>query len=341
MITLDGSCGEGGGQILRTALGLSLVTGEPFTLERIRSRRKRPGLRQQHLTAVLAAAEVGQSEVEGAYIGSSRLVFRPREVRFEDYTFSVGTAGSATLVFQAILPALLRTDRRLHVAIEGGTHNPWAPPLDFVERAFLPILARMGSAVESKLHRHGFFPAGGGRIEFCLGPVDGLRPIELLRRGRLRQRLARAIVSRLPRSIADRQLRVVGQKLGWPSDCLKAEDVASSGPGNVVLVEADFENVTEVFAGFGEKGVPAERVAGLVVREASTWLEAEAAVGPHLADQLLVFMALAGGGRFTTLAPTTHTRTNIEVICRFLDVRFTVQDRGDVLWEIDCRSRGA
>src|SRR2546428_9297761 len=160
MITIDGSFGEGGGQILRTALSLSLATGTPFRIENIRAGRKKAGLLRQHLTAVLAAAEIGAAEIEGATLGSTMLTFTPKSVRAGEYRFAVGTAGSGTLVFQTILPALLRASAATRVTIEGGTHNSAAPPFDFLDRTFLPLIRKMGATVSLKLERYGFYPAG-------------------------------------------------------------------------------------------------------------------------------------------------------------------------------------
>jgi RNA 3'-terminal phosphate cyclase (ATP) len=161
MLTIDGSQSEGGGQVLRSSLALSLVTGRPFAIENIRAGRKKPGLLRQHLTAVLAAAEVSAAEVEGAALASRRLLFRPGRVRAGDYAFRVGTAGSATLVLQTVLPALLLAEGESTLTLEGGTHNPMAPPVDFLENAYLPLVNRLGPRVKVQLVRPGFYPAGG------------------------------------------------------------------------------------------------------------------------------------------------------------------------------------
>src|SRR5947207_15592691 len=164
MITIDGSQGEGGGQILRTSLALSLVTGQPFCMERIRVRRQKPGLLRQHLTAVEAAKTVGCAEVEGAEMNSQTLEFRPGPVTPGNYRFAVGTAGSATLVLQTVLPSLLTASGKSTLTLEGGTHNPLAPPFDFLVGSFMPLIRRMGATVELDLKAPGFFPAGGGRF---------------------------------------------------------------------------------------------------------------------------------------------------------------------------------
>jgi len=334
MLTIDGSSGEGGGQILRTSLALALVTGKPFRMERIRAQRPKPGLARQHLTAVRAAAEVGQAEVEGAELGARKLVFVPGEVRPGEYRFDIGSAGSTTLVLQTVLPALMIAGGPSQLWLEGGTHNIYAPPVDFLEKAFLPILARMGPKVEVTIERPGFYPAGGGRIRVGIRPEPRLRRIELTERGRTLRRAACGVVSRLPLHIAEREVDVVRRRMSWPTECVSTCQVESSGPGNVVTIEIQSEHVTEVFTGFGKLGVPAEKVAAGAVREARRYLKAGVPVGEHLADQLLIPLALAGGGTFRTLAPSSHTTTNVETLGRFLDVAVRLKEVEKDVWEV-------
>jgi len=326
VILLDGSTGEGGGQILRTALGLSLVTGTPFTIERIRAGREKPGLLRQHLTAVQAAAAVGRAEVSGAAIGSRVLTFRPGPVTPGTYSFSVGTAGSATLVFQTVLPALLTAGGPSTLSLEGGTHNAWAPPFDFLEKAFLPILARMGAKVAVKLERRGFYPAGGGRFTAMIDPASRLERLDLAERGKVKSMRGAAIVASLPAGIAQRELKVLERSLSMDRTRLKVlEDRESAGPGNVVFVEVESEHVTEVFTGFGEKRVSAEAVAGKLAKEVREYLEADVPVGEYLADQLLIPLALAGGGSFLTTPLSSHSTTNVGVVGTFLSRKFQVE----------------
>jgi len=334
VLTIDGSRGEGGGQILRTALALSLVSGTPFRIERIRAGRARPGLLRQHLTAVHAAVAVGGAEVEGAALGSPALEFRPRAVRAGAYRFAVGTAGSTGLVLQTVLPALLTAGVPSTLTLEGGTHNPAAPPFDFLARAFLPLIARMGPRVDAVLDRPGFHPAGGGQCTFKITPSGRLAPLTLLERGAIVRRRARALVARLPRQIAERELTVVRNRLGWGEEELEVVAVngEARGPGNVLLLEIESEHVTELFSGFGQLGVRAEAVAEQAVQEARRYLAAGVPVCPHLADQLLLPLALAGGGAFRTLALSSHSRTNLDVIGAFSPVRISVTgERDDVL----------
>ena len=336
-VNIDGSMGEGGGQVLRSSLSLSMATGRPLRIENLRANRSRTGLRRQHLTAVRAARTVTGADVHGAALGSTTLDFNPGRVRGGDYRFSVGTAGSATLVAQTVLPALILAREPSRLLLEGGTHNPRSPPFDFFEKSFLPVLRWMGVGVGAKLHRPGFFPAGGGSFSLEIDPPKGeLKKIELTTRGRQTSISAQAVVANLPLHIAQRELEVVKRELNLPETAVQVcEEPKSPGPGNVLTIVVEFEHVTEVFAGFGERGVSAEAVAEGAVRKAKEYISSDAAVGPYLADQLLVPMALAGGGRFTTLHPSRHTLTNISVIHRFLNVRIATHEIGDGTWLID------
>jgi RNA 3'-terminal phosphate cyclase (ATP) len=342
MITIDGSFGEGGGQILRTALALSLVTGKPFRIENIRAGRKNPGLLRQHLTAVNAAATIGQTEVTGANIGSSQLTFAPSKIAPGQYTFAVGTAGSTTLVLQTILPALLIADGQTQLTIEGGTHNPFAPPFDFLAKAFLPLLSRIGMNVTAKLDRYGFYPAGGGKMEITIipiGPSGKFSRLELDGRGVIRNRRGRAILANLPAKIGERELATIKRKLSWPHEYLTVEHVGDSySPGNVVIIELESDNLTEVFTGFGEKGRPAEEVAEQAVQHARRYLASDVAAGEYLADQLLVPLAIGGGGSFTTFPPSRHTTTNIEIIRMFLDLEIVAAPMTNREWRITVKN---
>ena len=325
MLRIDGSEGEGGGQVLRTSLALSMVTGTPVRIDKIRARRAKPGLMRQHLTAVLAAAKVSQAKVEGAEVGSTSLVFTPGPVTPGEYRFAVGTAGSVTLVLQTVLPALLTSSGPSTLTLEGGTHNPLAPPFEFLDRVFLPLVGRMGPRVEAHLERPGFYPAGGGRFSVKIEPAPALTGFELLERGEIRRRQGTAILARLPRGIAEREVQHLAEQTGWHPSCFEIQEVNSLGPGNAVLLELESEAVTEVFTGFGEVGVRAEAVAERAVQEMRRYLKAGVPVGEHLADQLLLLLALAGSGAFTTVPLSLHAMTQIELIPRFLDVKIGVE----------------
>ena len=327
--------GEGGGQVLRTSLALSLITGRPFQMKNIRAGRRKPGLLHQHLTAVNAAAAVSGAEVRGAAIGSAALHFSPSRVCPGEYFFSVGTAGSTTLVLQSVLPALITADGPSRLVIEGGTHNPYAPPFDFLEKSYLPCLIKTGPRCSCRLDRPGYYPAGGGRLSMTIAPSDRLEPLEINARGEAVKQSARAVVCQLSPHIGRRELAVVKKMLGWEDDSLKVVEMRESrGPGNVLIAELAFEHITEVFTGFGQRGVPAEKVAERVVREIREYIDSGVPVGRYLADQLLLPLAIAGRGSFTTLSPTGHTFTNIDVIGKFLDIVIRTEEIDEGIWQI-------
>lgn len=331
MITIDGSEGEGGGQILRSSLTLSLLTGEPFRIEKIRARRSRPGLLRQHLAAVEAARAISEAKVDGAALGSSSLVFRPGRVRPGEYTFAVGTAGSATLVFQTILLPLLLAGAPSDLTLEGGTHNPLAPPFPFLAESYLPLLARMGAPVSVELDRPGFYPAGGGRFTAHIAP-GVLGRLDLLTRGALVERRVRALVASLPRAVATREIEALLGALGWTAAEVDARPEGvrgSAGPGNALVVTLASEHLTEVVVGFGERGVPAERVAARCAEEVRRYLAADVPVGEHLADQLLLPLAVGAGGSFRTLAPSQHLATHVEVLRMFLGCDIAIEADGE------------
>jgi RNA 3'-terminal phosphate cyclase (ATP) len=332
MIRIDGSQGEGGGQILRTSLSLSLVTGQPFTIEKIRANREKSGLLRQHLTAVLAAAEIGKAKVEGAELGSKTLTFVPTKVHPGEYKFAVGTAGSGTLVLQTVLPALMIAKSPSKLVIEGGTHNMAAPPFDFLAKTFIPLIRRMGPKITLKLERYGFYPAGGGRFTVEIEPCERIEPINLIDRGELKSRRVTAVVALLPHHIANREVETVGNILGFGRESMEIIDTKeSSGPGNVVMVEIESENITEICTAFGKIGVRSETVAQQAAVEAAQYAASTAFAGEHLADQLLLPMAIAGSGSFSAVRQSEHTRTNIAVIRQFLPVDFEVSNFGDAV----------
>lgn len=343
MLTIDGSMGEGGGQVLRSSLALSLLSATPFRITGIRAGRARPGLMRQHLAAVNAAAQIGDATVLGADIGSTSLEFRPRAVRPGNYTFTIGTAGSTTLVFQTVLwPLLLGATAPSTLQFEGGTHNPMAPPYEFIARTFLPVLASMGGRVEVELIAHGFYPAGGGCWSATIHPAQRIERLELLERGDVRSVSARSLIANIPASIALRQLDALVAELGWDRASCRPEMVEKSrGPGNALLSFIECEHITEVVTGFGERGVSSERIAARVAGEVSRYLSADAPVGEHLADQLLLPMALGRGGVFRTIEPSRHTLTQLNLLKLFLDTTAIVTRVADEVWQIEVVNRSA
>lgn len=339
MLKIDGSFGEGGGQILRTSLALSLVTGTPFTLTKIRAGRSKPGLQRQHLASVKAAARVGNARCEGAEIGSGRLVFQPQKIQPGTYEFDIGSAGSTSLVLQTVLPPLLVAAGPSTLVLKGGTHNPHAPPFDFLERSFLPLVNRLGPGVTARLERHGFYPRGGGEVVVEIRPATTYRGLELTERGPILRRAMRALISHLPRHIAERECRTVADAEGWDASCCGVEEITDAlGPGNAVLLELISQEVTEVVSAFGEKGVRAEDVASRALHDAQRYDAANVPVGEHLADQLLVPLVLgahAGGvrSRFRASPPSSHFLTNAAVIVKFVNIPVrVVNEEGLSIW---------
>lgn len=338
-IHVDGAQGEGGGQVLRSSLALAMVTGRPVILERIRAGRDKPGLMRAHLTAVEAATAICGAEVDGAAIGSGRIAFTPGPIRAGSHAFSIGTAGSGTLVLQTILPALLVAPGPSSVTIEGGTHNPWAPTFDFLDRVYLPLVRRMGPGITATLERHGFFPAGGGRFHVAVEPCGGLAGFDLLDRGDVIARRVRALVSNLPERIGEREVRRILERLSWDRACGQIDAVAAHGPGNVVEVEIEATGLTERFTAFGRAGTSAERVADEVVGEVRDHLALGVPVGCHLADQLLLPLGISAwlpegagqtrGGAFRTGPLSRHATTHIDVLRQFLGVRIDVAPESD------------
>ncbi len=336
VLRIDGDMGEGGGQILRSALSLSLCLQRPFRIINIRQRRRKPGLQPQHLAAVMAAAEIGCAEVEGAELHSGELLFTPRKVVGGDYRFDIGTAGSTTLVLQTVILPLLMAGTPSQLTLIGGTHNPLAPSFEFIRQAFLPLLARMGAKVEFDLLRPGYYPVGAGEVRARVLPCARLVPLFLEKRGGILKIRALATLSRLPDHIARRELRVVAEGLGLEDSalCFEREQRARCA-GNTLQVTVESEHVTELFTAIGKRGLPAESVAGQVVDQVKRYLAADVPVGPYLADQLLLPMALSGGGAFVTLAPDRHAATNIDVIRRFLPLVIASRTLGAERWRIE------
>jgi RNA 3'-terminal phosphate cyclase (ATP) len=360
-VEIDGSHGEGGGQILRTSLALSIITNQPLVMKNIRAGRAKPGLRRQHLTCVQAAAAMCNAELRGATVGSQHLEFTPNEpTTATELAFDIGTAGSTTLVVQTILIPAIVAKKSLRFTVEGGTHNPMAPPFDFLTRVFFPHLNAMGARVEGTLERYGFATGGGGdkrdfydqetaqrgKLAIAIEPqfTEALAHLDLTTAGPITARHATALLARLPTHVGSRELDVVRERFDG-FDC-EVRDVPG-GPANLLMLEiergvdqhsASLRDaarpgkagtcVRELVTVHGEKGLRAETVAQRACDELQAYLDADVPVGEHLADQLLLPMAIAGGGRFRCATPSLHATTNIDTIGRFLSVPISVEPDG-------------
>jgi RNA 3'-terminal phosphate cyclase (ATP) len=330
-VTIDGRFGEGGGQILRTALALASILRRPTEIRNIRGGRKRPGLRPQHLAAVKALAAVTSAEVRGAEVGSADLYFEPRRLKGAEYTLDIGTAGSTGLVLQAIMPSLLFAKGPSQVTLTGGTHVPWSPCFHYLKDVFAPAVSEMGATFSLEIGAWGWYPRGGGRVIALISPAAGLSALERTDRGNLAAIDVVSAVSNLPASVAERQRDQVLKRLrtqGYFPSRIELSRGPSPGPGTVVFVKADFEKGAAGFTSLGKRGKPAEAVADEASSAFLAFMASRAAVDSHLADQLVLYMALAHGSScFVAEAITEHLRTNIWVIEQFLPVVFEVDNQ--------------
>jgi RNA 3'-terminal phosphate cyclase (ATP) len=295
----------------------------------IRAGRPRPGLMRQHLTCVRASVEISDGCADGAEPGSTELVFRPGTLRTGSWNFSIGTAGSVHLLLQTLLPALLAGGHAADLRLEGGTHNPMAPPAEFITGVWLPLLQRLGADVAYELQETGFAPAGGGVIEVKIGALAEWKPITLLERGALLDQRLRVIRRGVSSTIVERMFKEAGRALGWE----QRDDIElPGGPGQGIVCQAEirFEHLAECVTNFGERGVSSETVGRRTAKAMQDYLGSGVPVGRCLADQLLLPMALAGGGEFLTMHPDDHFLTNREVIEKFLPakIRTIVEEHG-------------
>jgi len=328
-VIIDGRYGEGGGQILRTALTLSALFKVPVHINHIRGNRKKPGLKPQHLTAVNALTTITGARVEGAEVDSRELVFEPGEIRGGDYCFHIGTAGSTGLAIQTMIPVLLFGKTPSQIQITGGTHVPWSPSFHYLEAVFLPALRKMGGEVSLEIDRWGWYPKGGGMVRAFIRNRQGLKAVNLTNRGKLLDLHLLSAVSNLPLRIAERQrdqalIRI--EYLGL-QPTVSIENALSPGQGTVLFLTARFEGSVGGFTSLGRKGERAEEVADDACNEFVKFLDSKGVVDIHLADQLVLYMALARGrSTLITERITDHLLTNIWVIEQFLPLTFDVEE---------------
>jgi RNA 3'-terminal phosphate cyclase (ATP) len=327
MIEIDGSLGEGGGQVLRSSLTLAAITGQAFCITRIRARRREPGLKAQHLKAVEAAAAICGARVEGAELGSQRIVFEPGRTAPGVFSFDIGTAGSTSLVLQTILLPLGLAPAASLIHLRGGTHVRWSPCFDYLEIQWLPFVRRIGFDADLEMVRAGFYPPGGGLVRASIRPVGPLSPLRVTERGRLTRVRGISAVGKLDLRIGQRQADQAARRLAGrsPFDC-EVVRMPSRSPGTMLLLLAEFERSQACFVALGERGKPAERVADEAVDELLAFLQTDGAVDPHLADQLVLPLALAPGvSELSTSRVTGHLTTNAEIVRRFLPARIDVR----------------
>ncbi|MGV6852242.1 MAG: RNA 3'-terminal phosphate cyclase [bacterium] len=328
-INIDGSQGEGGGQILRTSLSLSMHLGKAVRIGNIRAGRNKPGLLRQHLCCVRAAAEICHATVKGDELGSGLIEFIPGKVSAGTYKFSIGSAGSTCLVFQTILPALLNADKASKVSFEGGTHNMCAPSFEFINSCFIKALRKMNCQIDGKLQRFGFYPHGGGQWTALIQPLKNAKKLELLEKGELVSKRATSFINKIPLQVSQRELEKVRTTLAWKQDELIEQNVNSVGPGNLLSLMLNYENTTELFEQVAQPKLSAERVAGKAIKCLIDYTHSNAVVGKNLADQLLIPMIVGCGGSFITQTLSMHSLTNIDVINQFIKGAIDVENLED------------
>ncbi len=329
LLRIDGSLGEGGGQILRTSLALSAITGRAVEMFNIRARRKPPGLRPQHLQAVTALAKICQAQVEGTEIGSSTITFKPGTVVPGDYHFDIGTAGSVSLVLQTLFLPLCCTAEPSKVEITGGTHVPWSPCFHYLNLLWRRYLHHIGLEIRLEMSRAGFYPRGGGSLTAYIEPAGEFKPLALESRGQLIGLNGLSAVGNLPRRIAERQKAQAEKRLtqkGIRHD-IELVEMPATGQGTMFLLVGEFENSQCCYYSLGEIGKRAEKVADEACDSFFEFLETEGVFDEHLADQIVLPLALAkGNSRFVTPKITLHLLTNLEVIKMFLPVEVDIKD---------------
>jgi RNA 3'-phosphate cyclase len=332
MVRIDGSFGEGGGQILRTSLALSCALGKPVEITNIRTGRKNPGLQPQHLTAVKAAASIAGAEVQGAALSSTALRFRPNKTSGGTYNFDVaekrGSAGSTSLVLQTILLPLCFAEQASVVFVKGGTHVPWSPSFHYLRSIVAPLLFRLGVHAEYAIQSWGWYPIGGGQVSARITPAQSLRPLTASDRGRLLRVTGISAISNLPEHIAarqrDRALAVLGRQ-GIDAS-IETLSSPSAGKGSFLILAAEFEHLSAGFGSLGAIGKRAEQVADEACDELLLHLRAQGALDPHLADQVVPWLAFCSGpSEFTTSRVTLHLLTNLWVVRQFMDVDVRVE----------------
>lgn len=336
LLEIDGSMGEGGGQVLRTAVALSALLKKPIRVFNIRAKRSNPGLRPQHLAAVKAVANITGARVEGLEVGSRQIFFNPGEIKSFDIELDVGTAGSISLVLQAMMPVLAFSPKEVKMILKGGTDNPKAPPIDYVKEVLLKNLSRTGYSADLKVERRGFYPRGGGIVHFESKPVEFLRPFNMTDFPGLKSVKIFVYSSKLPKHVAE---RIAGSAMSHIRSRLGIEpvveyEIMSGGernapldPGCGILIIGVLENgFAFASSALGEKGKPSEKVGSEAASEFIRQVEHKAPADKNLADQLVVYAALADGvSSLRTHELTLHTLTTIRLVELFLPVKFEVE----------------
>lgn len=335
IIEIDGSFGEGGGQILRTALSLSCLLQKPFRIFNIRKGRKKPGLMSQHLAGVRAMELLSGAKVKGAQIGSLELYFEPGYIKGGTFFYDIGTAGSTALLLQTMLPCLALSEEKSNITLKGGTHVPFSPSFHYIKEIFGEFLKRIGINIKLFIEQYGFYPRGGGIIRAEIEPVKKLNTLRLIERGSLQKIKGLSGVANLPITIAERQkdgfIKAFTNALPSPVDIeIETLVIKSSGSGTFIHITAEFENSVAGFTALGEKGKRAEAVGEEAASAFLRYFATGASLDPHLADQIIIYLSLIEGiSEFSTSEITEHLLTNLWILNKFTEVEYKISgDKG-------------
>ncbi len=326
MLIIDGSHGEGGGQLLRSAIALSAITNKPIKIINIRKKRKQPGLRPQHLTGILAAAELCQAKTN-AKLGSTEIEFIPNKIKSGKFKFDVGTAGSITLVLQTLVPIASQAPGKVEIEIIGGTNVWMSPPIEYFQHILAEHLARMNLKISAEIIRYGFYPKGGGKVKVQITPAK-LKPLILKEQGNFEKIDLHAVASKPLQNAKVAERMIKGFKSICPEQNISAKInyVDSFSGGACMHAHAHYDKCNLGADAIGERGKPAETVGKECARKLAKEMASKATVDHRLADQLIPFLALSKRGEFKTSRISEHLKTNIWVVEQFLPVKFNINN---------------
>ena len=334
MIEIDGSYGEGGGQIVRTALSLSCLLKKPFRIFNIRKGRKKPGLMPQHLTCVRAAQLISGAEVKGDQTGSIELLFSPCDVKGGYLSFDIGTAGSTSLVLQTLIPALAFSQQKTMLTLKGGTHVPLSPSFHYLNGVFVHFLEQIGIRVQLSIESYGFYPRGGGIVRADIFPAKNIKSLQVMERGDVLRLQGYSAVGNLPLSIADRQKNALVRKINEEindiniSPLIELLGVPSVGQGTFVYIESKSEHSISGFTALGARGKKAEVVGEEAAEEFIKYYTTGAALDHHMADQIVLYLSMCNEeSAFTASAVTNHLLTNLWVIGFFHKIKYSIEGK--------------
>lgn len=328
MLAIDGSYGEGGGQILRTALSLSCITNEPFRIFNIRKGRKKPGLMPQHLACIHAMRQISNARTRGDSIGSQELLFEPTALQSGRYVFNIVTAGSTSLLLQAVLLPLVFSKAPSSVTVKGGTHVPFSPPFDYLNEVFFPSLTRLGIEVKAEIISYGFYPRGGGEVRVGINPLKNIQTLNLHFTDKVMSVSGISAVANLPLAIAERQRKAALAELAYHGFSAKIDvsSVSSPGQGTFVFIKTEANTCKAGFCSLGERGKKAEVVGSSAARDFLQFYSTRTCLDRHLADQLIMYLAFAEGTScFTTDCITKHLVSNLWTVKKFISLDYEIE----------------